>query len=222
VQRNGSFRLPPGSGKCVCLDPFHRQTIVSAICDHVKFLGAFLRRPTVTSAIVPSSRWLAARMTQGLKLNQARVVVELGSGTGAFTQAIQPRLNPKALFLAIEINPGFAEHLARRFPRAHIVNDSAERLDEHLLRFGETAADCVLSSLPWAGFSSDLQERLLTAVLRTLRPGGQFATFAYAHAAWLPGGRQFRQLLQANFSHITTTRMVWRNLPPAFVYRCVR
>ena len=190
------------------------------ICEYLRFLGAFVRRPVITSSVAPSSRWLAACMTSGVRLDEARVVVELGSGTGAFTRSIQKRLRRDTLFIAVEINPVFARHLAKRFPRVHVINDSAERLDEHLARFGHTSADCILSGLPWAGFKRDIQERLLGAVVRVLPPGGQLATFAYGHVAWLPKARQFRQLLKSNFAQVETTRLVWRNLPPAFVYNC--
>lgn len=188
--------------------------------EYAKFLKVFISEPVLTSAVVPSSRSLARRMTEGLELDRAKVVVELGAGTGAFTNVIQQQLHPEALFLAVEINPLFAEHLARRFPRAKIVHGSAERLDEHLNQFGHTWADYVVSGLPWAGFKGDLQQRLLDAVLRTLRPGGVLTTYAYNHMAWMPGGRRFRQLLETSFSRVTTTNMVWCNLPPAFVYRC--
>lgn len=187
---------------------------------YAKFLTVFLRRPVLTSAIVPSSRWLAARMVDRVGLEHADVVVELGAGTGAFTRVIQQRLRPGALFLALEIDPIFAQHLTQRFPRAHIINESAEWLDEHLNRFGHAQADCVLSGLPWAGFAYDIQQRLLAAVLRVLRPGGYLATYAYNHTAWLPSGRRFRRLIKSNFPHVTTTPMVLRNFPPAFVYRC--
>ena len=39
--------------------------------------------------------------------------------------------------------------------------------------------DCVLSGLPWAIFSKDLQRRILEQVASVLKPGGKFATFAY-------------------------------------------
>jgi len=190
--------------------------------DRLKFLRTFIRKPVSTGAIAPSSQWLAELMTEDMKLSQAETVVELGPGTGAFTQAIQKKLRPDALFLAIELNPEFAQQLAREFPNTNIINGSAERCGEYLNQFGRTSADSVLCGLPWAGFSQDLQDRLLSAVLGSLRPGGKFATFAYIHAAWLPPGRRFRQMLQSNFAEVTTTRVVWRNVPPAFVYRCTR
>ncbi|HZS46552.1 MAG TPA: methyltransferase domain-containing protein [Blastocatellia bacterium] len=190
--------------------------------DHVKFISTFLRKPVATGAIAPSSRWLAELMTEDMKLSQAETVVELGPGTGAFTKAIQEKIRPDALFLAIELNPQFAEELTLQFPDVNIINGSAEKFGEYLQQYGRSSADSVLCGLPWAGFSQDLQDRLLSAILKSLRPGGKFATFAYIHAAWLPPGRRFRQMLESNFSEVSMTRVVWRNLPPAFVYRCTR
>jgi len=188
--------------------------------EHIRFFGHFLARPVLTGAIAPSSRWLAERMVEGVGLKAAETVVELGPGTGAFTRLIRRSLKPSSLFLALEINPSFAAGLVRELPGVQVINDSAERLQQHLRNHGRSAADCILSGLPWAGFPQDLQDRLLGAVVDGLRPGGSFSTFAYVHAAWLPPGRRFRRLLESHFSKVRTTPLVWLNLPPAFVYRC--
>jgi phospholipid N-methyltransferase len=190
--------------------------------DHLAFLAGFLRAPWRVGAIAPSSQALAAMMTEDMGLEEAQTVVELGPGTGVFTRAICERVPPEALVMAVEIDPRMAALLRPRFPRARIVNDSAERLDEHLAAAGRKEADAILSGLPWVSFPADLQSRLLAAVVSALRPGGRFATFAYSHAAWLPPGRRFRKLLDDRFAAVETTRVVWPNLPPAFVYRCRR
>jgi phosphatidylethanolamine/phosphatidyl-N-methylethanolamine N-methyltransferase len=189
--------------------------------NNLRFLRAFLRRPMTTGAIAPSSRSLAARMVEDMGLREARTVVELGPGTGCFTRAILDEIGPETLFLAVEVNPEFARHLRAELPsRVQVINDSIEHLAEHLSAHGRPAADCILSGIPWAGFSGPLQERLLGAVASALRPGGRFATFAYIHAASLPSARRFRRLLEARYREVQTTPVVWRNLPPAFVYRC--
>ena len=190
--------------------------------DRAKFLAAFVRRPFATGAITPSSRHLAAAMVEGMGLREADTVVELGPGTGVFTRAIQEELKPEARFLCFEINPDMASKLRDRFPRVHIVNDSVENLNHHLEAAGRPWVDTAISGLPWAAFSQDLQERLLDATLKSLRPEGRFATFAYSGAASLPAGRRFRQLLDSRFGRVVKSPIVWRNLPPAFVYRCQR
>ena len=50
------------------------------VYEYAKFFKVFLRAPALTSAIVPSSPWLAKRMIEGLQLDRAKVVVELGGG----------------------------------------------------------------------------------------------------------------------------------------------
>src|SRR6185369_3766935 len=149
------------------------------VTDYAKFLATFVRHPISTGAVAPSSQWLAECMTEDMHLKQADTVVELGPGTGVFTEAIQSHLGPNTTFLAIEINPDFASALKQRFPNVNIINGSAERLEEYLARFGKSSADSVLCGLPWASFSQDLQNRLLGAVVSARKPGGKFATFAY-------------------------------------------
>ena len=188
--------------------------------EHILFAHQFIKQPIITGAIAPSSQWLADLMTEDMRLDEAETIVELGAGTGPFTRAITKKANPNAVVLAIEANPDLAEGLRTQFSRVVIINDSAERLPSHLAAVDRESADCIISGLPWAGFSKEHQERLMTAVTHALRPGARFATFAYLNAAWLPPGRRFRALLQSNFRKVNMTRTEWRNMPPAFVYRC--
>jgi phospholipid N-methyltransferase len=188
--------------------------------DHLRLLGAFVRQPVRTGAVAPSSRWLAERLIDGMGLEEADTVVELGPGTGPFTRLILERARPEASILAVELNAHMARNLVRRYPRVRIINDSAERLPQHLETLGRAHADCILSGLPFAAFDEDLQERLVSAVVESLRPGGRFAAFSYLPAAWLPTGRRFRRMLESRFAEVRNSAVEWRNLPPAFVYYC--
>ena len=190
------------------------------IAEHARFVASFLRHPFSTGALVPSSRWLARHMIEGMRLPRAKTVVEVGPGTGSFTKAIAQEVPPDALFLAVELNPDFANGLSSKFPNVRVINDSAEHLAKHLANHGRWSADAILSSLPWASFPPDLQGRLMDAIAGALAPGGRFSTYAYVHAAWLPAARRFREMLDGHFRSVHTTGVVWWNLPPAVVYRC--
>ncbi len=58
--------------------------------------------------------------------------------------------------------------------------------------------------------------------MSVLKEQGQFATFAYLQELLLPAGLRFRRMLRHYFREVSTSRTVWKNLPPAFVYRCRR
>ncbi len=196
------------------------ERAVNSVREHRRMLQTFVRRPWRTGTVVPSSRELAELMTEEMGLAAADTVVELGAGTGVFTRLIAQRVKADALVISFEIDEALARELQPRVPRVRVVNDSAEHLADHLVAAGRPAADAILSGLPWANFSRDLQERLLRAVVAGLRPGGRFATFAYVPAAHFPRGRCFRSLLDSSFARVETSRIVFWNFPPAFVYRC--
>jgi phosphatidylethanolamine/phosphatidyl-N-methylethanolamine N-methyltransferase len=190
--------------------------------EGLQFFQAFLRRPGTVGAIAPSSRALASAMVDGLDLGAADTVVELGPGTGSFTGPILSAIGPKTTFIAFELDAAVCRSLERRFPGVRVYAESAEHLIDRLRDHGKAHASRIVSGLPWASFPAALQGRLMDAILAGLAPGGMFVTFAYVHAARLPTARRFRRRLESCFESVETSRVVWWNLPPAFVYRCRR
>ncbi|WP_093260777.1 class I SAM-dependent methyltransferase [Thermostaphylospora chromogena] len=190
--------------------------------DALLFIGQFMRSPALVGAVAPSSRRLARAATATVPESGDPVVVELGPGTGPFTAVIQERLGGRGVHLAIEINKPMAERLAQRFPRCDVISADAVLLPELLAERGLSAADVVVSGLPWAAFSPELQRRLLNAIIRSMAPTGVFTTFAYLHALPLATARRFRRLLESVFEEVVCSRTVWRNIPPAFVYHARR
>lgn len=184
------------------------------------FLTALLRNPRQTGAIAASSELLAKSMTAMANLERAQVVVELGSGTGPITKKILERLNKDALFFVMEINPLFVKKTRERFPEVLVYEDSAINLSKVLRQHTTQQCDFIFSGLPWQAFKKDDQLALLQEVVAALKPGGLFFTFAYIHGALIPMGRRFRALLDEHFSEVKKTPIVWKNLPPAFVYCC--
>jgi len=184
------------------------------------FLQEFFLNPGATGAIAPSSESLAKEMVRDLGLEQATAVLEYGPGTGAFTPHILSEISASCKFVAIELNPRFAEEFRSRFPQVTLYKGSVAEAREICNRYNISMADAIVSGLPWATFAPSVQQTLLREMMRVLRPGGRFVTFGYVHSQVLPPARNFARVLPAYFSEIRRSRIVWPNLPPAFVYRC--
>ena len=184
----------------------------------LNFIKQFISHPSQTGAIWPSSTELAHVITDAACLSEASVIVEWGSGTGVFTEQILQKKSRDALFFAMELNPDFVAATQARCPTAQVHHASAMETPGILAQHDRHHCDAVICGLPWAAFDESLQDALLDTLLDILRPDGRFLTFAYLQGLLLPAGIRFRRKLQSKFSQVMTTRTVWRNTPPAFVY----
>ena len=194
--------------------------MINTIRNTALFFGKFVSSPKSIGAIAPSSSALARRIVEVAGVKEASVVLELGPGTGVFTKEIAARLPSGSQLLAIEADPELAVILRKKMPNVRIVAGSAEHIGRIMKSYRLPLADCIISGLPWATFEAALQDRILNAAHDALRPSGTFATFSYVHALPLPQAKRFRQKLDAAFSRVERTPVVWKNLPPAFIYRC--
>ncbi len=184
-----------------------------------KFLEAFIREPLTVGAFWPSSAVLSRVVVDSCDFDPADTVVELGPGTGSFTRLLLERLNDEGQLLAMEISETNIRALRDEFPRCRAIHDSAEHLGRHL---DGRKARCVVSGLAWGNMLPAAQDRIMNAITSSLAPGGQFVAFAYVHARYFPTTLRFRKLMFRSFSRVETTPVIWRNLPPAYVYRCWR
>ncbi len=192
------------------------------LSDTTTFLKTFLRHPTQVGAIAPSSPALVRIMVDWFDWDNARSVVEYGPGTGVFTEAIVEALHPDAKFFAIERSGELAQRTRQRCPSATVYEDSVSNVAELCRQSGVDKVDAIVCGLPWASFPQSLQDEIMNAMFDVLKPGGQFATFAYWQGVALPAGRRFSKRLRSSFSTVQRSKTAWRNLPPAFVYRCIR
>ena len=183
------------------------------------FFKQFLLNYRYTGAISASSERLGTQFIESSELPTAKRVVELGSGSGVLTRKILDNLTEGAVFFAMEINPVFVKETRKRCPEATVYQDSAHHLHKYVSDHNWTGVDCIISGLPWSLFKPRFQEILLEEILKNLNPGGEFLTFAYIHGLFLPSGRIYRKKLPGKFSRVHHSRIVWKNTPPALVYR---
>ena len=192
---------------------------VQAGARGLKFVEAFIREPFKVGSFWPSSAALSGALVNGCEFQPEDTVVELGPGTGNFTKLLLERQQGRGRMVALELSSTNISVLRKRFAPCEIIHDSAENLTRYL---EPGSAKCVVSGLAWGNMLPPLQDRILDAVMASLSPRGQFVAFGYIHAKWFPTSRRFRRRLLRDFRRVETTPIVWRNLPPAFVYRCWR
>jgi len=190
--------------------------------ETIAFLRAFLKNPGRTGAIAPSSDALARAMVRGLHLAPGETVVEFGPGTGAFTAAIRAALAAPDDYVGFEINAEFVRLLGGRFPRLRVIHDSAAQAPAHLAAMGRDSVRAVICGLPFASLPPGVQDDVIDALDRLMRPGSEFRTFQYVHAYGLPPAVRFRRRMRRRFGPCARLATVWPNLPPAFVLRWTR
>jgi phospholipid N-methyltransferase len=147
-------------------------------------------------------------------------VVELGAGSGVVTEEVRQRLGGRGRHLAVELNARFAATLAERFPDVDVLHIDARQVPA-LLHDRGLLADVMISGLPWAAFptgEASLHRRLAGAMTAQ----GAFTQLGYAATRWAGPARTQLAHLHAVFEEVTTSRTVWRNLPPAVVHTARR
>ncbi|HZG63590.1 MAG TPA: methyltransferase domain-containing protein [Rubrobacteraceae bacterium] len=180
------------------------------IQERIRFFRSFLANPRAVGAILPTSRRAVRDMLDMANLEQARLVVELGAGTGVYTEEVLKRLNSDARFLAFEIDPELVSALSRRLddPRLRIINGSAESVEEHLA--GEKA-DVIVSGIPFTSLPVPVKKNIFKEITRILAPQGVMVAIQYS--------TMVQRDLERVFASVRR-RLSPLNVPPAFLFAC--
>lgn len=179
--------------------------------DHLLFLRSWISRPLQVAAVAPSSRRLAEAITADISPN-CGPVLELGPGTGVFTQALLRRGVPEAALTLVEREPAFAQLLRIRFPAASVLDCDAAALPSGCRGFS-----AAVSGLPLLSMPPGQVERILAGTFERLVEDACFFQFTYGPQCPVPEAVLLRLGLAARFC-----RFVPLNLPPASVYRIAR
>ncbi len=167
-----------------------------------------------SGAILPSSKYLGEKMLKGIDFEQVNVIVEFGPGNGVITKKVLQRMHKDAFLIVFEINEQFYKELQQiKDPRLILVNRSAETLGEVLKENSFSAIDVVISSLPLSVIPKTISERILQETYTFLNNGGIYVQFQYS--------TQFYEVIKVIFNNLKL-RFEMRNIPPAFIYYCVK
>lgn len=179
----------------------------------IDFLRTAMKDITQTGSVWESSRFLIRKLLDPVDWQTSTRIIELGTGNGVITEAILHRMRQDAHLTAYEINTDFLELTRNRIQddtRCTLTDASAEFLTEQL---ADGSIDAVISSLPFAMMDEELQDAILREIYLVLKPGGQYLQYQYAPTKYRMITRRFKRV------RLDYTLL---NIPPAFVYSCIK
>jgi phospholipid N-methyltransferase len=182
--------------------------------DWLHFFWAGVASQQQTGAVVPSQRFLVAKMVAPVPPAYQGRIIELGAGTGVLTRYLAQRC-PDARILACEINPALMRVCQRNLAQAglsgkvELVADSAQRVLAEIRRSQGELPGYIISGIPLGNLDGKQTLKLIASVRRTLPVGGMYIQFQYSLLD--------RKRIRACFSSLRLGTALL-NFPPAVVY----
>lgn len=166
---------------------------------------------------MPSSRYLArdaVRMVVDELQNQQREplsILELGPGTGTFTERILPNLKVEDRFDAVELNAYFYNLLRKRF-RAN--GDLRLHHQDFLTYSSDYKYDFVISSLPYEQIPASITRTMWEHKLSLCKPGSFIIYYKYMNF------NHFRSLFEKQLvrDYCSEEKIIFLNMPPARLF----
>ena len=137
--------------------------------------------------------------------NKAKVIVELGAGTGVFTDEIVKRLNPNTTLIVLEINPLFCKLLQEKYdnlPNVIVIDERAENLGLLLEKMHILDIDYVISGLPLLCISKECRYKIFATIAKYLKGSLIF----YQYTGFLESEINL-------FYHIDRKEKIYLNIP---------
>jgi phosphatidylethanolamine/phosphatidyl-N-methylethanolamine N-methyltransferase len=181
------------------------------------FLRKYMQKPMAVGAVAPSSQKLAQMMVDQLAAQPNDLVIELGPGTGVFTQMLlNSGVLPENLVL-VEFDPEFVGYLREEFPGVTVIEGDARNLAALLSSFAVRPVLRVLSGIPLRSMKSEVRAAIAAAIAGVLKPGGTLVQFSY-----LNGSPINRKICNAIGLIGQRAGVTVGNMPPAFVWKYVK
>lgn len=181
--------------------------------DNLLFLSRLASAPRQIGAVAPSGRRLGWAMAAELP-DEYQVCVELGGGTGSLTRALLSAGLPRENLIVVERDPRLAAHLRKRFRGVRVIRGEAQELTTLLRAEGIGPVDAIVSGLPLRSLPRHVGSAIAAESFAALREGGVFIQFTY----WLLPPVPRVAAAKLSIEGAARSR-VWRNLPPATVWR---
>ena len=180
--------------------------------EKIIFLKNFIKQPKMIGSIIPSSRILSNKMANQIDYQNAKCIIELGPGTGPYTDIILKRKKEKTRYFAFEKNDDMVKILKKKFSDITIYN-KAEQMTDIIKRNKINNIDYIISGLPFTVIGKEIRNSILQQTYDNLEKGGKFITFQYSLDLY--------KELKEKYSKVEI-KFVLFNIPMTFVYVCTK
>lgn len=174
------------------------------------FFARWLAAPHKVGALIPASRYLARAMAEQI-VPESGLVVELGAGTGSVTRALIAAGLAREKLVVVERDPAFCRLLMSSFPGVAVLCGDALGLRALLAPLGIAGAAAIVSSLPLLSMPGPMRQRIVEECFALLPSNGTLVQYTYGAFSPL---RRRKSGLKGEIAE-----RVWRNFPPAAVWR---
>src|SRR3989338_3119949 len=179
--------------------------------EKILFIKEFMKNWNEVGSITPSSWFLIQKMLRTIDFDTARIIVEIGAGSGCITRELLKNMKTDSQLIIFETNTEFYRELKKiHDSRITVHNEPAVNIRKQL---GGKQVDHIVSGIPLATLSPEDKENLLVICYKTLMPQGQYIQFQYS--------LESRGNLKNIFDEVKIG-FTPLNIPPAFVYTCIK
>lgn len=184
-------------------------------------------RPAEIGAIAESSKWLAKVITEKIPSDtKEKKILEIGAGTGVFTEKIIEKMNPTDMLDTIELVPELCDILKEKFGK----NPQVNVICKNILEFTpDYTYDYVVMGLPFNSFPASLVSQIKDHTIKLCKPDTELSFFEYK---WLPTLRLLFMNKEDKKNYLETrkeiddfikkyeksNKSVYLNIPPAVVH----
>ncbi|MGB1111951.1 MAG: class I SAM-dependent methyltransferase [Schleiferiaceae bacterium] len=169
-----------------------------------------------SGTIKPSSKYLIRACLKDIDFENAKNIIEFGTGDGCITSEILSRKRKSTNLYSFELNEKFFNHCRDRFNNEdglHLIHGSALEFDQILKTQGIKKVDYFISSLPLSLFDKSTINSIIDKVLPYMDNDGIFIQYMYSFNKY--------NLMKNRFNKIAIT-MTLLNLPPAIIFKCTK
>lgn len=178
--------------------------------EKLLFLKKMFLNPKKLGAIMPSSKNLAKMIVDYIDIHSQSFIVEVGAGTGSFTQSLLNAGVHQDHLIVVELDPDLCHLLRYKFPHLTIIQGDARDLPRLLPSNFVGKVRHIISGIPLINCTKQEKEELFNSFQRTIQKDGTIIQFTYG---------LFSPICLKSFAFdATRVGYVFKNIPPATVW----